>query len=258
MPDLSWRNAIIKVLENADEPMHYTDIAEEIAERGLRTKLRATPANSVGSRISTSLRDEGGDSPFVRVSMGYYSLRTTQEAPPPDEQPDDETGLLNAFGMYWSRDKVHWSGTSPRILGQQQAGSDDVDFSSQIGVYLLHDGRHVVYVGRTTEQRLGARLKYHTVDRLSSRWDRFSWFGVLSVEETGDLSEAPSESFNIDTLIATMEALLIEGLEPPQNRKRGDDFRAVEFLQLEDQEIQTARKAAVLAELAKAIGSSGS
>jgi hypothetical protein len=39
-------------------------------------------------------------------------------------------------------------------------------------------------------------------------------------------------------LIATMEALLIEGLEPPQNRKRGDDFRAVEFLQVEDPEIQ--------------------
>jgi len=31
-----------------------------------------------------------------------------------------------------------------------------------------------------------------------------------------------------------MEALLIEGLEPPQNRKRGDDFGAVEFLQVSD------------------------
>jgi hypothetical protein len=42
-------------------------------------------------------------------------------------------------------------------------------------------------------------------------------------------------------LIVTMEALLIEGLEPRQNRKRGDDFRAVEFLQVEDPEIQKRR-----------------
>jgi hypothetical protein len=34
-----------------------------------------------------------------------------------------------------------------------------------------------------------------------------------------------------------MEALLIEGLEPPQNRRRGDDFRAVEYLQAEDREL---------------------
>jgi hypothetical protein len=42
-------------------------------------------------------------------------------------------------------------------------------------------------------------------------------------------------------LITTMEALLIEGLEPPQNRKRGDDFRAVEFLQVEDPAIEKSR-----------------
>ena len=38
-----------------------------------------------------------------------------------------------------------------------------------------------------------------------------------------------------------MEALLIEGLEPPQNRKRGDDFYDIEFLQVEDPEIHKSR-----------------
>lgn len=38
-----------------------------------------------------------------------------------------------------------------------------------------------------------------------------------------------------------MEALLIEGLEPPQNRRRGDDFDGVEYLQAEDQRIKTER-----------------
>ena len=34
---------------------------------------------------------------------------------------------------------------------------------------------------------------------------------------------------------------MIEGLEPPQNRKRGDDFSAVEFLQVEDPDIQKSQ-----------------
>jgi hypothetical protein len=46
-----------------------------------------------------------------------------------------------------------------------------------------------------------------------------------------------------------MEALLIEGLEPPQNRKRGDDFSAVEFLQVEDPEIQRSQTLQLIDEL---------
>ncbi|WP_225976587.1 MULTISPECIES: hypothetical protein [Corynebacterium] len=42
-------------------------------------------------------------------------------------------------------------------------------------------------------------------------------------------------------LVATMEALLIEGLEPPQNRRRGDGFNAIEFIQTTDQEVKDRR-----------------
>lgn len=91
-----------------------------------------------------------------------------------------------------------------------------------------------------TDQALGVRLRQHTVDRLNGRWDRFSWFGVFAPSESGALSPA-TERFDLEMLIVTMEALLIEGLEPRQNRKRGDDFRAVEFLQVEDPEIQKRR-----------------
>jgi hypothetical protein len=108
--------------------------------------------------------------------------------------------------------------------------------------YLLHDRREVVYVGRTTDRALGARLREHTTDRLGGRWDRFSWFGILPVKSDGTLASSPSEAFNIENLIATMEALLIEGLEPPQNRKRGDGFSAVEFIQTVDPEIEKRRE----------------
>jgi hypothetical protein len=138
--------------------------------------------------------------------------------------------------MYWSRDRVIWSWT-PRLLGRQAAGGESVDFCEQRGVYLLYDRDVVIYVGRATDQGIGMRLKQHTVDRLNGRWDRFSWFGIYAVSPDGTLKieNKPSDTM---LLIATMEALLIESVEPSQNRRRGDDFRAIEFLQAIDPEIE--------------------
>lgn len=48
-----------------------------------------------------------------------------------------------------------------------------------------------------------------------------------------------------------MEALLIEGLEPPQNRKRGDGFSAVEFIQAVDPDIEKRRDREVAEKLIK-------
>jgi hypothetical protein len=251
--NLSWREAILEVLRASQEAMHYADIAEAIAEQELRTEFGATPATSVSVTISNSLQKEGINSPFIRVSQGLYWLRsppaqTSTQLQVAEEGAVEEAGLINAFGMYWSRDKVLWR-TTPKILGQQQVGSTVVDFASQHGVYLLHDGRAVVYVGRTTDQPLGTRLRQHIIDRLNGRWDRFSWFGVYEVSENATLNTAKSASFTQNMLIATMEALLIEGLEPPQNRKRGDDFRAVEYLQIEDPEIQKSQILKLMDEL---------
>ncbi|MCX2564080.1 hypothetical protein [Acetobacter thailandicus] len=36
----------------------------------------------------------------------------------------------------------------------------------------------------------------------------------------------------------SINALLIERLEPPQNRKRGDDFNTTEFLQVKDPRVE--------------------
>jgi len=247
MTDLNWRDAIVAVLADADEPLHYAEIAKRVADQGLRRKLGATPAATVSREISDSLRTDGKRSQFERVGPGMYRIRGAASArlKRDDNDTDDDargdTGLINAFGMYWRRDAVVWKST-PRLLGKQQPASTPVNFSDQRGVYLLHDRREVVYVGRTTDRALGLRLRDHTTDRLGGRWDRFSWFGVLSVDADGELASAPQASFGIENLIETMEALLIEGLEPPQNRKRGDGFSAVEFLQAEDPELERQRE----------------
>lgn len=93
-----------------------------------------------------------------------------------------------------------------------------------------------------------------TFDLLSGRWTRFSWFGVFPVEENGNLRTSVAfKSVEINIVIATMEAVLIEGLEPRQNRKRGDDFQAIEFLQVEDPKLEMNRKRAFLQDLAAKI-----
>jgi hypothetical protein len=257
MADLNWREAITNVLKGEAEPVHYAEIAEKIVAQGLKTQVGATPAASVAAELSTSLKQDGADSPFERVSRGYYRLRSTGATPAPEEQAakaeedaaEPEAGLVNAFGMYWRREFAVW--TPPRLLGQQQPGSTPVDFTQQRGVYLLHDRREVVYVGRTTDQGLGDRLKQHTINRLNGRWDRFSWFGVYPVSEDGNVVTDAALAFSLDNLIATMEALLIEGLEPPQNRKRGDGFSAVEFLQVPDPDLIKKQQEQLLDQLKK-------
>ena len=42
-------------------------------------------------------------------------------------------------------------------------------------------------------------------------------------------------------MIETLEALLIESLEPPLNRRRGDNFSGAEYLQVPDPEIEGRR-----------------
>jgi hypothetical protein len=148
--------------------------------------------------------------------------------------------------MYWQRDLVVWRNDT-KMYGKQQALSRPVDFGKQKGIYILYDHHTVVYVGRTIDRPLGKRLFEHTVDRLGSRWNRFSWFGLLDVTQAGDLRETVLNT-SLAALVATLEALLIEALEPPQNRKRGDDFSAIEYIQdidpeLKEREIQNTLRA---------------
>jgi hypothetical protein len=152
--------------------------------------------------------------------------------------------IVSSFGMFWRRKFVDCCAT-PSILGMQQIGAEPVDFSKQIGIYLLYDSREIIYVGRSTDRPLGSRLYEHTRDRLSTRWDRFSWFGLLPVSDKGTLGTLPKEYVS-SKIIPALEAILIEALEPRQNRKRGDDLSAVEYVQKEDPVIDLKRNKAIL------------
>ena len=174
----------------------------------------------------------------LRALAAPASAKLTPEV---DEsvEVEEQYEIVSSFGMFWRRDAVEWS-TRPKLLGMQEIGATPVDFYNQTGIYLLYDGREVISVGRTTERPMGRRLYEHTFDRMSARWDRFSWFGLLPINENGKLGKLPP-TYIASKMIPALEAILIEAMEPRQNRKRGDDLSAVEFLQKIDPEIERKR-----------------
>ncbi len=267
---LTWKEAINSVLANSPNALHYDEITKEILDRELRTTLGATPAATVNAQISESIKHDGDNSPYLRVGKGLFTLRNrssissiitapekitenlkpNKSSTPTSVEPDIEDpqyAVISSFGMFWKREAIEWV-RSPKILGVQQLGASSVDFSSQLGIYLLYDGREIVYVGRSTDRPLGTRLYEHTKDRLAVRWDRFSWFGLRPVDSKGVLGQLP-EQFAAELIIPALEAVLIEALEPRQNRKRGDDLSSVEYMQQLDPAVELKRKQALFDEL---------
>jgi hypothetical protein len=255
MSELTWIKAINKVLSSSTMPLHYNEITERIISDGLRKSLGATPSATVNAQLSASIKHSGDSSPYIRVSKGTFSMRSQSSNVPAvspkltpeiteSEESEEQYEIITSFGMFWRKEAIEWKAT-PKLLGMQKIGAIPVDFNKQLGIYLLYDGREVIYVGRSTERPLGKRLYEHTVDRLSARWDRFSWFGLLPISEEGNIGALP-DAYSAAKLIPALEAVLIEALEPRQNRKRGDDLSSVEYIQKVDPEIEKKKITAAM------------
>jgi hypothetical protein len=262
MTELKWKEAIAKVLEEEKKALHYTEIAELIAERGYRKSLGATPQDTVSANLTTDINTNKEKSIFAKVDRGMYILRKflndqsqllIEELEPQVDitikATKQKNKIINAFGIYWNRTQVHWKNI-PDLLGIQQIGASEVNFKDQIGIYLLHDSRETIYVGQAIDQPLGQRLKNHTTDRLGGRWDRFSWFGFYPVNDNGKLdTNIKLENLTIQSLGDILEAILIESIEPRQNRKQGNMFYGLEYLQQEAPEIKKKLKEQIIKEL---------
>ena len=131
--ELTWRNAIDKVLGDSTTPLHYNEITERIIADRFRKNLGATPAATVIAMISSSIKHEGDASPYVRVAKGTFMMakesgrRMFQQKyklrPKISESDDSEEQyeVVSSFGMFWRRDAVEWI-AMPRLLGMQQIG----------------------------------------------------------------------------------------------------------------------------------------
>jgi len=244
----NWRDAIIRTLQESSTPLHYSEITEYILTNKYYKSEGATPAATVNAQMAASIKSLGDKSPFIRVSPGVFMLNEKNILVSQDKSAldvsnkgsqlelDNPTSYIKAFGMYWERNLVLWKNI-PKLYGISPGGSESIDFSGQRGVYILYDNHTPIYVGRSTDQSVSQRMYQHTVGRLAGRWNRFSWFGLLLPTEDGSLKEVPPE-INEASLITAFEAILIEALEPPQNRRQGDYLKGCEYIQVETPEFK--------------------
>jgi len=266
---LSWLEAAEKVLLEAKCALHYTEISKLILEKNYLTTDSPTPHQTINSILNTDINKNKDKSKFVKVGSGEYILRifvddnnqllidsttgintASKTKSQKDATGEYENRIINAYGIYWNRNLVDWEKTLPDLLGIQQIGASNVNFKEQKGIYLLHDNREIIYVGQAIGQSLGQRLRQHISDRLSGRWDRFSWFGFYPVKENGDLEiKQIFSSLSIQNLGDVLEAILIESIEPRQNRKQGNTLFGLEYLQQEAPEIKKRKSQEILREL---------
>lgn len=173
MKNMPWRRAILKVLSDASEPLHYSEIAQRILDDGLRQQTGATPAATVAATISMHLQND-----VVRVDKGVYALAhssptpvthgATEHAPFPSVEvqadPEDDakdTGFLNALGMFWRREEVNWEQRGQALLGAQLKAAQPINYAEQVGVNILYSGDRVIYV--VGSPSLGSDPAYGTI-----------------------------------------------------------------------------------------------
>ena len=231
--EMSWPDAVMEVIRSASEPLHYTEITSLIGESGLRTLTGVNPAYTVRGALSALEKDEQ----VARTGRGLFALPTVakvvqQEADAAEadaeaaaENPDRLT--VKAYGLYWDRGVIDWR--KPQLWGQQNENSKPVNFADQDGIYTLHKGSEIVYVGQTLTDKAKSGL-YHRLNghrkeaRKADRWDAFSWYGFKPVDDNGDLLPVPREG-SVNDVINTIEAMFIEALMPRLNMQGGPGSR---------------------------------
>ncbi|MNL33015.1 hypothetical protein D3C87_1549020 [compost metagenome] len=136
--------------------------------------------------------------------------------------------LVRSVGMFWREDCVYWGAGSKAgsLLGvpYRATTSTPIDFRKQIGIYALYADYQLVYVGQAGSgtQSMFTRLKQHRKDDLAGRWNRFSWFGVLRVLNSGLLASKTSALHpGLSDVLNHIEAILIHSAEPPLNGQGG-------------------------------------
>lgn len=134
--------------------------------------------------------------------------------------------LIKSYGEFWRKDFVDWS-KGKKIVGWSRNLERQANFWGAKGIYALFDKNVLIYVGQTTKQSLGDRLKQHLKDEFKDRWDYFSWYGIQDVRTAGKQAglyplgamnqhEHPSTKH----VLEAMESIAIRIADPPLNRKR--------------------------------------
>jgi len=146
--------------------------------------------------------------------------------------------IIRTFGLFWRREYINWNRSTENgeLWGysHHRKSSEWVNFNSQWGIYILYHDYKIVYVGQAgkgAKRTLFARLREHTRDGKNHRWNQFSWFGLKWVNKSSALSGGENIHTNKETILSTIEAILIDGCEPLLNKQGGQWKHAVKYYQ---------------------------
>lgn len=219
--EMTWRDAILRVLEEAQEPLDTPTITKRIEENGYRELTGESPNRTVSSYVSI-FKKEG----IVEEPTNYYYNLAQQDLDLNAKETEPaQTLTVQAYGLYWERSAVRWDTGRRELMGKQDRYAQAVNFADQAGVYLLHSWNEIVYAGKTNRHKskngLYDRLKdHHTSVRKNDRWNTFSWFGFKAVQKDGNLGNEP-DNCSFDDIVDIIEAIFIEALLPRLNMQSG-------------------------------------
>ncbi len=115
--EMSWRDAIFKIMRKVNRPIHYSDITRMILDKKLKTTAGMTPHFTVAGEISR-MRSEGTS--IVRTEPGVYSLQednSTSQPPLPRDVVGKTAALENGLfdRLNYHRQQHVWSGKWERF-----------------------------------------------------------------------------------------------------------------------------------------------
>lgn len=244
----TWEEAILKVLKDEQKPLKYTQIFDIIDEKGLLVTQSATPYNTVNRCLQILCEKHKvvkvGTGIFVLFDIasnfqgGEQIMEATENNDIDEEDSATTQNPIYSFGRFWDRavweqnkHQLYGINFIKKISGSKPLSGVSVNFTGAQGIYLLHKGHQIVYVGKAGKGRLSARLQEHTLDSLRNRWDSFSWFSIDQIDKD---DECTNYTIKQEDLLAALEALLIEVIGPELNMKRGDNFLDKEFEQIRE------------------------
>ncbi len=131
---MNVKDATIKILKEAEKPLHVKDISTRIIDAGLWSSDGKTPEATVSARLYSDIKKYGDQSAFVKVAPQTFSLRSVQlvaadnvkEPEPKNEIPsvslketysflDAAEKVLNQFG---NRSSMHYRDITDKAMKQ--------------------------------------------------------------------------------------------------------------------------------------------
>lgn len=209
------------VLSEAEKPLDIEEIAVQLAERGHISDFGVMPRKLICSIIEDAITNEGDQSPFVRTERGVFISRKMATSEQiqisrslPSGEISDLRSIFTCCGEVWSRDISAANQIQVNLIGCQHQQSPKINFSKQIGVYALivknpAVGAFFTYSKITMDRTFGECLHRHTVDRFASRWNRFTFLGLLPIREDGTFGALPSRCTKM-YVKASLRKLLLE------------------------------------------------